>query len=48
MLAAYTLVSITAGPALETSTGMFISIGGAAVFLVTALRGGGGARGEFR
>ncbi len=48
VLAAYTLVAITAGPELETSTGMFISIGGAAVFLVTALRGGGGARGEFR
>lgn len=48
VLAAYLLVSTTLGADYETMTGMFISIGGAAVFLVTALRGKGGARGEFR
>lgn len=48
VLGAYTLMSMTLGPAYETMVGMYISIFGAAVFLVTALRGGGGVRGEFK
>lgn len=42
VLGAYALLAITLGPAYETMVGMFISIAGAAVFLVTALRGKGG------
>lgn len=42
VLTAYVLLAITLGPQYETMVGMFISIGGAAVFLVTALRGKGG------
>lgn len=48
VLAAYTLLMITLGSDYETMVGMFISIGGAAVFLVTALRGKGGVRGQFK
>ena len=47
VLCAYILVSATLGPDYETMVGMFISIGGAAIFLITALRGKGGTRGEF-
>lgn len=48
VLGAYILMSVTLGPAYETMVGMFISIFGAAIFLITALRGGGGVRGEFK
>lgn len=48
VLAAYTLLMITLGSDYETMVGMFISIGGAVVFLVTALRGGGATRGQFK
>lgn len=48
VLAAYILVEMTLGPAYETMVGMFISIGGSAVFLVTALQGKGGSRGQFQ
>lgn len=48
VLGAYVLLMMTLGSSYETMVGMFISIGGAVVFLVTALRGKGGARGEFR
>jgi len=48
VLSAYLLVSMTVGPDYETMTGMFISIGGAVVFLVTALRKGGVSDGGFR
>lgn len=48
VLGAYVLMAMTFGSAFETLVGMFISIGGAVVFLVTALRGEGGSRGEFR
>lgn len=48
VLGAYVLLLMTLGSSYETMTGMFISIGGATVFLVTALRGKGGSRGEFR
>ena len=48
VLGAYVLVSATLGSTYETMTGMFISIGGAAVFLVTAMRGKGGANGAFK
>jgi iron complex transport system permease protein len=40
-LTAYVLVSALLGPDYETMSGMFISIFGAAVFLVTAIRGQG-------
>lgn len=48
VLGAYLLVSCTLGPDYETMVGMFISIGGSAVFLVQALRGirGGGGMGN--
>ena len=42
---AYLIVSMTLGPDYERMVGMFISIGGAAVFLVQALRGVGGGGG---
>lgn len=48
VLAAYMLVTVFLGNAFETVVGMFISIGGAGVFLVTALRGGGATRGRFQ
>ncbi len=48
VLGAYTLLMMTLGAEYETMVGMFISIGGAAVFLVTALRGGGNVRGQFK
>jgi len=48
VLGAYILLLMTLGSSYDTMVGMFISIGGAAVFLVTALRGKGGARGEFK
>ncbi len=48
VLGAYVLVLIVLGGEYETMVGMFISIFGSAVFLVTALRGKGGARGEFK
>lgn len=48
VLGAYVLVSATLGSTYETMSGMFISIGGAAVFLATALRGKGGANGAFK
>ncbi len=47
VLGAYVAVSITMGSGFETMVGMYISIAGAAVFLVTALRGEGGSRGTF-
>ncbi len=48
VLGAYTLLMITLGAEYETMVGMFISIAGATVFLVTALRGGGNVRGQFK
>ena len=48
VLGAYVLMAMTFGSSFETLVGMFISIGGAIVFLVTALRGEGGSRGEFK
>lgn len=48
VLGAYVLLLMTLGSSYETMVGMFISIGGASVFLVTALSGKGGSRGEFR
>lgn len=47
VLGAYIILEVTLGPSYETMVGMYISIAGAAVFLVTALRGKGGARGTF-
>lgn len=47
VLGAYVLLIMTLGDGYATMTGMFISIAGAAVFLATALRGGGGERGSF-
>ena len=47
VLASYILVWVTLGSGYLTMCGMYISIFGAAVFLVTALKGDGGARGEF-
>ena len=47
VLVAYILVSALLGPDYETMSGMYISIGGAIVFLVTALRNRGGERGGF-
>lgn len=48
VLGAYELLLVTLGADFETMVGMFISIGGAAVFLVTALRGKGVSLGGFR
>ena len=48
VLTAYLLVSCTLGPDYERMVGMFISIGGSAVFLVQALRGVGGGSGMGR
>lgn len=48
VLAAYLLLACTLGPDYETMVGMFISIFGAAIFLVTAVTGKGGSRGQFK
>lgn len=48
VLAAYLLLACTLGPDYETMVGMFISIFGAAIFLVTAVSGKGGSRGQFK
>ena len=45
VIIAYLIVSCTLGPDYETMVGMFISIGGSAIFLVQALRGAGGGGG---
>ena len=45
VMAAFLIVSCTLGPEYETMVGMFISIGGSAIFLVQALRGVGGGGG---
>lgn len=47
VLGAYVLLNMTLGDGYATMTGMFISIAGAVVFLVTALRTGGDKRGSF-
>lgn len=47
VLAAYVLIIMTLGDGYATMSGMFISIGGAIVFFVTAIRQGGGKRGAF-
>ncbi len=47
VLGAYVLLEATAGVDYAQMVGMFISIGGAAVFLVTALRGKGVRNGTF-
>lgn len=48
VLGAYTLMEVLFGPDYATVTGMFISIGGAVVFLATVLRGKGVQYGAFR
>lgn len=48
VLAAYFLIDMTLGPDYAQMTGIFISIGGAVVFLATALRGEGVRFGAFR
>ena len=47
VLAAYVLIVIILGVTYATMSGMFISIGGAIVFLISAIRGVGGKRGAF-
>lgn len=47
VLAAYILTTMTLGGSYSNMSGMFISIAGAVVFLVTAIRGVGGKRGSF-
>ena len=47
VLVAYVLVSAILGPDYESMSGMYISIGGAVVFLVTALRNRGGQTNGF-
>lgn len=47
VLAAYVLVTMTLGATYATMSGVFISIAGAVVFLVTAIRGVGEKRGAF-
>ena len=47
VLGAYVLLEVTLGPDYETMVGMYISIAGATVFLITAIRGKGGTRGQF-
>lgn len=47
VLAAYVLILVILGDSYATMSGMFISIGGAIVFFVTAVRQGGGKRGAF-
>ena len=48
VLVAFLIVSCTLGPDYETMVGMFISIGGAVIFLVQALHGAGGGGGMGR
>lgn len=48
VLGAYVLIETTLGVDYAQMCGMFISIGGAAVFLATALRGKGAAYGAFK
>lgn len=48
VLGAYVLLLMTLGTDYETMVGMYISIAGATVFLVTALRGKGAMLGGFR
>lgn len=48
VLGAYILIEMTLGVDYAQMSGMFISIAGAIVFLVTALRGKGAANGAFR
>lgn len=48
VLTAYVLIETTLGVDYAQMSGMFISIGGAVVFLVTALRGKGAAYGAFK
>lgn len=47
VLVSYVLLTMTFGDAYDTMTGMFISILGAVVFLVSAIGGVGGKRGAF-
>ena len=47
VLGAYVLIECTLGASYATMTGMYISIAGAVVFLVTALKGGGVKFGSF-
>lgn len=47
VLGAFVLLCTLLGSTFDTMVGMFISIGGAAVFLVTALRGKGASLGKF-
>lgn len=47
VLVSYVLVTMFLGDGYATMSGMFISIGGAIVFLVTAIRGVGSKRGTF-
>ena len=48
LLAAMLLIEVTLGGSYRTLVGIFISIGGAAVFLATALRGRGSLNGSFK
>jgi len=48
VLSAWTLLCITLGTEYAEQVGIFISIGGVVIFIVTALRGGGFARGSFK
>ncbi|MDR3364775.1 MAG: iron ABC transporter permease [Clostridiales Family XIII bacterium] len=48
VLGAYMLLAMTMGTGYQTMLGMYISIGGAIIFLATALRGKGVAYGGFR
>ena len=48
VLAAYVLLEATLGVDYAQMVGMFISIGGAAIFLITALRGKGASFGTFK
>lgn len=48
VLGAYVLVEATFGGSASTMVGMYVSIGGAVVFLATALRGKGAMLGGFR
>ncbi|MCD8317178.1 MAG: iron ABC transporter permease, partial [Eggerthellaceae bacterium] len=47
VLGAFVLLSATLGTDYEAMTGIFVSIGGAVVFLITAIRGRGADRGGF-
>lgn len=48
VLGSYELLIFLLGTDFDTMVGMFVSIGGAAVFLVSALRGKGVSNGQFR